>query len=182
LWLVEAEDVEGEGCSVGAFRRYDGTEWHIIDVPEGLTTGPAGESFGFGPDGTLWAAATAGWGGGSDCYEPNRGLARLDESGWSTFGEGEGVRPWGGQDMYTASDHLRVAPNGAVWVNTADDWTDCDGVASFDGASWTPYLQSYCVDDLDITPGGTVWVLASASRDDPLGVYVITTEAVAATE
>ena len=180
VWLVEAEDPEMEGCSVGAFRRYDGTDWHIIDVPEGLATRSAGESFGFGPDGTLWAASGR-LGGGSGCMDANRGLARLDESGWSLFTEAEGVRPWGGEGAYGPSDYLRVAPDGGVWVAGAG-WDDCHGVARFDGASWTPYLEDYCVDGLDITPEGTIWALASASNGGALGIYVITPEAVAASE
>ena len=178
VWLVEAEDREKEGCSVGAFHRYDGSEWQTIDVPEGLTTGSAGESFGFGPDGTLWAATGRS---GTYCMDANQGLARLDESGWSLFTEDEGVRPWGGEGAYGLSDHLRVAPDGGVWVAGAG-WDGCHGVARFDGASWMPYLEGYCVDGLDITPEGTVWALAAADSGSPLGLYVITPEAAAAAE
>ena len=180
VWLVEAEDPEMEGCSVGAFRRYDGTEWQTIDVPEELTTRGAGESFGFGADGTLWAASGR-LGSGRDCMDANHGLARLDESGWSLFTQAEGVRPWGGEGAYGLSTYLRVAPDGSVWVAGAG-WDGCHGVARFDGASWTPYLEGYCVDGLDITSGGTVLALASANSGGSLGLYVITPEAVAATE
>jgi hypothetical protein len=173
VWLVGRGDAPA-WYPVEAFLRYDGNRWQVIDVPEGLATADMGESFGFGADGALWAAA-----GPSDAEESGAhdGLARLDESGWTIFTEADGVRPWGGE-FWFATDYLRVAPDGAVWVNAAN----CDGVAGFDGTTWTPYLRSHCVDDFDITPDGAVWVLASADHDDPIHAYVITPEAVAATE
>jgi hypothetical protein len=175
LWLVDDGDATTETCSVDAFHRYDGTAWRVIDVPEGLSIAGPGESFGFGPDGTLWAATGRSRSDGG-CLDANHGLARLDESGWSVFTESEGVRPWGGQGAYGMSDHLQVAPDGGVWVAGAG-WDGCHGVARFDGASWMPYLEGYCVDGLDITPEGTVWALAAADSGSPLGLYVIDPEA-----
>jgi hypothetical protein len=178
VWLAEAADPAMEDCSVGAFHRYDGTKWHRIDAPQGLTTGAAGESFGFGLDGTLWAAIGKS-GSGESCMEPKQGRARLDESGWSLFTEDDGVQPWGGERAYGFSDHLRLAPDGSVWIAGAG-WGGCHGVARFDGASWAPYLEGYCVDGLAITPRGTVWALASADAEGPLRLYVITSDAVGA--
>jgi hypothetical protein len=179
LWLIDDGDAEMERCAVGAFRRYDGTDWHVVDVPDGLNIAQAGESFGFGPDGTLWAAIDDG-DPQATCWDANRGLARLDESGWSVFTEHDGVRPWGSTDPWGGSDLLRVAPDGSVWVNGVSSGDACDGVASFDGASWTPYLQGYCVADLEITSEGNVWVLASSGPYQHL--YVISPEAAAAVD
>ena len=175
LWLVEAGDPKIVDCSVGAFHRYDGAEWHTIDVPEGLSAAGAGETFDLGADGTLWAA-TGGSGIGQGCLGPNSGLARLDESGWSLFTWDDGVRTWGGEGAFGNSDHLQVAPDGGVWVAGAG-WGGCHGVAHFDGAAWTPYLEGYCVDGLDIADDGTVWALASADSGGLLGLHVITPEA-----
>ncbi len=172
IWLAGVGD-EPFSYSVEAFLRYDGSGWHVVEVPDGLSTADMGsDSFDFGPDGTLWAAVASP---DADLHNRNDGLARLDESGWTVFSAADGVRPWG-REFWFATDYLRVAPDDAVWVNTAE----CDGIASFDGTTWTPYLRGHCVDDFDITPDDAVWVLASAEDDDPVHAYVITPESAAA--
>ena len=59
-----------------------------------------------------------------------------------------------------------------------------DGVARFDGETWSRFLQGRCVEAMDIAADGSVWMLASKSdaRFPLAHVYVITPEAVAATE
>ena len=55
---------------------------------------------------------------------------------------------------------LDIAPDGTVWVNASAAPLECDGVASFDGTTWTRYLRGRCVHDLDIAHDGMVWVRA----------------------
>ena len=85
---------------------------------------------------------------------------------------------------------FEVAPDGSLWVGwRVDDEKKfrCDGVRRFDGAKWDHYLRDMCVASgpvLDISTDGSVWVLASETEGGkgPVDLYVITPEAVAATE
>ena len=99
--------------------------------------------------------------------------------------------PWVG------GGHFEVAPDGTLWYGTTyriegDDASACDGVASFDGTMWSRHLRNRCVQAMEFTADGSVWVLATdegpvldegALRDDQMWhIYVITPEAVAAAE
>ncbi len=158
-------------AAVPAFLHFDGSAWQVVPSPDGaypyLT-------FDVGPDGTVWA--------GADTSMPSRSLARLDDSGWTVFTAADGVEPWGGHGQQMggrAPRNLEVAPDGSAWVNAAG----CDGVARFDGQTWTPYLAGSCISDFDIAPDGSVWVVAR-SQDGSSGVdtYVIRPEAVVTVE
>ena len=177
VWLMGVRGTETSG-DVQVLLSYDGQEWQVVEVPGGrLYNAWAGQSFDIGPDGAMWAA-----------YGSGRGLARLDESGWTVFTEAEGVRPWG-TEGFIPTDHLHAAADGSVWVNAEGTGSSCGGVANFDGSTWTGYLTSLCVHDLDIAPDGAVWVRAGTFErrggfeywDSP-DLYVITPEAVAGTE
>ena len=108
---------------------------------------------------------------------------------------GESAEQVGAYPSEAASPHLRrgrdgmaprldVAPDGAVWLPTDD------GLARFDGEVWRWYLRGRVIEDIDISEGGAVWLLANdvgldpdAPRSEPEGTvstYVITPEAVAA--
>ena len=172
VWLMGVRGTETSG-DVQALLSYDGQDWHVVEVPGGrLYNAWAGQSFDIGPDGTMWAA-----------HESGRGLARLDESGWTVFTEADGVRPWGTQG-FIPTDHLHAAADGSVWVNAEGAGSSCGGVANFDGSTWTGYLTELCVDDLDIAPDGAVWVRASTYETrggfgywNLSDLYVITPEA-----
>lgn len=65
------------------------------------------------------------------------------------------------------------------------------GVLSFDGSSWRQYLDGQMVNRVDVAPDGSVWATSlfeCAEADAPCedvidgGLYVITAEAVAASE
>ena len=65
------------------------------------------------------------------------------------------------------------------------------GVLSFDGEAWGHFLEGACVGDVSAAPDGSVWVVVDPPwptdpNDDAAvtasGLYVITPEAVAATE
>jgi hypothetical protein len=81
-------------------------------------------------------------------------------------------------------DHLAVAPDGSVWL--ASD----DGLARFDGQTWTWPIRGRIVEGFDIAPDGTVWAQANDvldprledEEDATINTYVITPEAVAVTE
>ena len=153
---------------------FDGTDWHVVPAHDGLDWV---SSFAVGPDGTLWTIG--------DSLQTHHSLARLDDSGWALFTEADGVRPWGGQqaDWWTI-DTIEVAPDGGVWVNaTHDPAGACDGLARFDGMAWSSYLPGRCISDLDFAPDGAVWVVAREPEGaSEVNTYVITPEAVAATE
>jgi hypothetical protein len=95
-------------------------------------------------------------------------LARHDDSGWTVFTAVDGVPQMGW--VPEQGGFIRAAPDGSVWVSTTadrvgdppNDWPPvCDGVAHFDGATWSHYLAGMCVLAIDITPDGTAWVQAA---------------------
>ncbi len=133
---------------------------------------PFWQFFDVGPDGTLWTAGTSS--------PSHHSLARFDGSGWTVFTEADGVGRWGAPRVHTFGGpadfvQIAVAPDGSAWVNAANDQGGCDGLARFDGQTWTPYLAGRCISDFDIAPDGSVWVVAR-SPDGSSGVntYVIT--------
>ena len=176
VWLMGVRGTQTSG-DVQVLLRYDGQEWQVVEVPDGLRNAWAGQSFDIGPDGTLWAAVG---------YGSEDGLARLDDAGWTVFTQADGVRPWG-TDGFVPTDHLHVAPDGSVWVNAEGDGSSCGGVANFDGMTWIGFLSNLCVHDMDIAPDGAVWVRAGTftwrggfEYWDPPATYVITPKVVAA--
>jgi hypothetical protein len=112
-----------------------------------------------GPDGSLWALT----GHGTESY-----LARLDESGWTTYSLEEELPSsastgQGGMRLY--ADRLAVSPDGTVWMILTG--TERTGVASFDGSTWTRYLRDKRINDLAIASDGSVWTTDSEA------IYVI---------
>ena len=137
--------------------RFDGTEWTTFDPPDGSLTDVA--------------------------------MRELAKDGWvpDDFGRSQ----WG---------EPHVAPDGSLWVPSRLGVMDrdpdlggghrnvcghgIDGVARFDGETWSRFLQGRCVEVMDIAADGSVWMLASKSdaRFPLAHVYVITPEAAAAPE
>jgi hypothetical protein len=158
-----------------ALFRHVGEGWRRVDTPRG---GPVW--FAVAPDGTLWV----------QLQRKNKlVLARHDGDGWTVF-----------DALNTRVGHLRadlrVAPDGGLWANLVE-WPslpgDCRGVTRFDEGGARHFLGDLCVYAMDVAPDGKVWLQAGevwevGSRDriyDSLGpthTYVITPEAVAATE
>jgi hypothetical protein len=152
-----------------------------------------------GPDGTVWADVGAGWG---DPALPD------DQVGFGRSAGGE-WEVWATADILpdirigsTYSGYEReVAPDGSLWFSLwrgPDDsgpweleWW-CDGLARFDGETLDRFLPGRCP-LMDIAADGSVWVLATDEGaltpgeggfpdDQGWGLYVITPEAVAASE
>ena len=163
---------EEEGSPNGAFDRAD------ADV---------------GVDGTFWGIRDGHYG---DPSGDDR-LVRFDGTEWTTFQPPDWSRP----DDRSRWGEPHVAPDGALWVppqhgvvERDDDLGggrrnvcgyDINGVARFDGETWSRFLQGHCIEAMDIAADGSVWMLASQSGARfPLvaHLYVITPEAVAASE
>lgn len=146
--------------------RFDGSGWEAIAGPAGVREndgwGTLGQPFGIGADGTVWVGTTVDRETGLD------GLARLDSSGWTTFGPESGVGSWGAKGPWGyAIDRLQVAPDGAVWVDLADPLGDLiedrfglqrPAIARFDGSTWTTCVDGVRVTDLAVAADGSVWV------------------------
>ncbi len=186
VWLIGM--VRWDGPEAEALLRFDGEGWEVIPGPEGFLNHTSGNSLDIGPDGTLWVNTNYpedGWPEDGDWRVG--GLARFDDPGWTAFTEADGVQDWGGQG-FIATDLLRVAPDGSLWLNGTPTEDGCGGVAHYDGTTWTSYLVESCIHDLAIAPDGSIWVQANAYRWDnrdisgPVVLYVITPEAAAATE
>lgn len=95
-------------------------------------------------------------------------LARHDDDGWTVYTTDDGVPQMGWMPEPTGG-FLRAAPEGSVWVSTTldrgeppDDWPPaCNGIAHFDGTTWTGFLGGMCVFALDVAPDGRAWVQAA---------------------
>jgi hypothetical protein len=174
----------------GVIGRFDGSDWQTSSAPPGAWLWDVGQ------DGTLWARSE---------HEQRR-MLRFDGTDWTEYDEADGVPQMGGHEMPA---DIEVAPDSSVWVNsiprliretddgsiddTSGEGDVCGGVYNFDGTTWTHYLHGTCVYDMDISPDGTTWLRGgtfdlnadfdrSRSTSGPVELYVITPEAVAATE
>ena len=190
-WLMGTPEVGLNPVEV--FLHFDGDDWEIVPVPDealrarvrvvpapdDVPWGGSDEMFDVGPDGTLWTVG--------DAHPSHQHLARYDGSGWTIFGDADGVRPWGSQRVgvwNSPIETVRVAPDKSAWVNATGpgEW-GCGGLGRFDGESWASYLRGLCIAYYDIAPDGAVWVVASeppVSQGTETETYVITPEAVAA--
>ena len=152
------------------FLRFDGTTWEVFPAPEGIKLG-MGSPFDVGPGGALWTAG--------DAYGPHESLARLDDEGWTIFTEADGVEPWGRAWLHPQGPRQ----DRSRWqcVGERHDRTStCDGLARFDGETWTSFLSGRCVSDLDFAPDGSLWVVArEPDFTSEVDTYVITPEAAA---
>jgi hypothetical protein len=158
-----------------------------------------------GPDGTVWGTEGDRWHDGLARFADGEWTRwthdELPEMAWSRgggMGFGIGLRAF-------LDDEFRVAPDGSLWARlwrsgdsvgavaggaSVQDWEQrfyavedgraaCDGLVRFDGETVDHFLAGRCI-SMDIAADGSVWALADA--EDGGDLYVITPEAVAATE
>jgi hypothetical protein len=173
IWLL------GLGWHDRWLLRYDGQGWNVVDAPTSILRGSELRDLVAGPDGSLWLVGTR-W--PNEGPQPGPALARLDRSGWTTFGDLDAGFGWGQMvGVFFGSHLLDVAPDGALWPNISTDLFAHAGVARFDGVTWQRFLDGRTVHDLDAGPDGSVWVRAEDASTDgqgPIHTYVITPEAV----
>ena len=144
-----------------------------------------------GPDETIWAF----FDGGPFHLGGERSLARRRDGSWTVYDESDGVPQLAYGGGWISSQ--AVDPQGTLWVtmswvgphpdaaSTSGLADPADGVMSFDGATWRQYLLGVSVDQVTATSDGSIWVLGRpypGSASDDWHLYVITPEAVAATE
>jgi hypothetical protein len=156
--------------------RLDDDRWapvRTVDTDLDLEAGPLVA----GPDGSLWAYVTAcerdgevSMSASSRCvldgatYRP--WLARFDGREWRLFSDRDGVPMLEG--FQTWDSRLAVAPDGTLWIGLTGGLGEggCPGVLSFDGQTWTRYLEGECVDDLAVGPDGVAWARSYGRSDD----------------
>jgi len=134
----------------GTLVEFDGNVWHVLpDTPVTYAADMA-----VAADGTLWVAS---W----------EEVLAYDGDEWTRFTSAGGL-PSGGISS------VAVAPNGDVWVGTADDFEGdpSGGVARFDGGAWTTFdeadgLSASAVTALTVGSDGTVWAVHGGA--DPAG-------------
>jgi hypothetical protein len=193
----------------GSLWRYheDDRAWQEVTV-DAVVRGYDQQHVEVGPDGTVWFA---GYGplivDGEPVPDPawhlcnvrtklgELFLMRFDGSEWQRWGPADGVPPLG----YVSDATLIPTPDGGLWLsmhpNPVPDWfkpTPCSeqwGVAHFDGTDWHHFLAGHCVLGwfTALAPDGSLWLAADPDHTDPNTenypyLYVITPEAVAATE
>ncbi|MGD8485006.1 MAG: hypothetical protein PVH07_00080 [Chloroflexota bacterium] len=176
--LAGSEEADVESGFLDTLLRYDGSRWVETALPSPISVFFPGDGMGVGADGTVWVAAD----NHGDTDYMHHSLARLDASGWTVFTADEGVEPWGGKPGFVPEETLAVSTDGSVWVDAAtladDRWAECDGVARFDGRSWSQHLAGHCLVDIDFAPDGSAWVLAANDGAlTEIHPYVITPEA-----
>ena len=173
---------------LAGLHRHDGEGWVAQETPDlgGVTRAAVG------PDGTLWVRLLADC--GLVCLGPSDILARFDGSDWETYDSSDGI-------PMMEEGFFEVAPDASIWFNPIGDHertgTACDGIASFDGEAVAYFLRDTCIYAMDLAPDGTVWLQAGDDYGDarargwredgrgrfgPIHTYVITPDAVAATE
>jgi hypothetical protein len=180
LFLTDAGDLYGAECWVGGcyLHRYEDGDW-LGEDHYGIGYFNYGDVLDVGPDGTVWLEGSAS--GGL--------LSRYTLGEWVDWTAAN--FPDIGLDY-----QFEVAPDGSLWSSlwrSADGsdpvlagWWErraavedgrlvCDGLARFDGMTWSRFLPGQCI-SMDIAADGSVWVLADNET------YVITPEAVAASE
>jgi hypothetical protein len=181
--LAGSPEADPEAGLFDMLLRYDRTGWTELGLPSPISAYFPGDGMGVGADGTVWVA---GDDHGDTDYMHHR-LARLDGAGWTTFTDADGVEPWGGKEGFVPEETLGVSTDGSVWVDASTSgsgwWAECDGVARFDGVTWTEYLPGQCLVDIDFAPDGSAWVLATKDGTQAeIYPYVITPEALVTTE
>ena len=148
------------GVTDGGLLRFDGTDWEVIR-PLGGDEDHAVVDFLGDRNGVLWAEIETGH------------LARFDGQAWEVL------------SSVPAGYLHAVDTDGNLWVGSYSERDHdiagdrCDGVRRFDGPTWTTFLPGMCVADIDLASDGSVWLRAPSYGG---GIYVITPEAVAATE
>jgi hypothetical protein len=101
-------------------------------------------------------------------------LMRFGDNGWQLWGAAEGVPSM-------SASILIPAPDGGLWVRHNHRWwgPGVDGIFRFDGSTWRHFLPGHSFKSVSVAPDGSVWLLADGIYD---GIYVITPEAIAASE
>ena len=164
VWAALAVTDERFGAMV--LLRHDGETWSLVD-PLGLGGYRSVGLLDVGTDGTLWVYLETG----DEAELPY--LARLADDRWTVFSEEDGVVDlW---DKDEAHGLLRVGHDGAVWMQPQGE-AGYQGVRVFDGKTWRHYLDDRDVIEIEFAPDGRAWVVTFDQ------LYVITPEAVAATE
>ena len=144
VWVSGVDTMAPDETWDGFLVRVDGTDWETV-TPVAAEERFAVFSLAAGPDGSLWALVA----GDSNTY-----LARHDGTAWSSISKSDGLpsEAWGA---------LEVGLGGAVWLAKEEG-----GVASFDGNTWTHFLDGAPVHDIAIAPDGAVWAVGE-------GLFVI---------
>ena len=176
--------------------RYDDGQWRLIKpkVAPNRRAGWAGE-LAVSPDDTFWVKGDSS-------------LVRHDAQGWEVW---EDIMGWDGVAAYGATmtpakdgtlwlrfgGHVGAATDALVERGIIGEPSpgpgaaacnehpgDSPGVLAFDGTQWYQYLGGHCVSDVAVATDGSVWVTDGGGDVDGAGagLYVITPEAVAATE
>jgi len=169
------------GTSFNGLAAYDGTTWTavefdgVIDARQfsGLGVGSDGTGLsgqGIGPDGTVWTALLG---------EDGLVVVSWDGETWATYERGRGEL---GPRRSLSGDHpiVRFLPDGSPWFF---------GVAEIDGEALRPIDvlaslgdETPTVKALANAADGSTWVVVDQPGVTDGGLYVITAEAVTATE
>jgi hypothetical protein len=182
VWVAVAETM-GD-FSMWRFSEDDG-EWEKVAVDAvRLPHGPFGHGIEVGADGTVWFAGIEPlMADGEPVLDAegharpgNSFLMRFDGSEWRRWGPADGVP----SPPFAADIDLEQAPDGGLWMTMFrypfEPLTEHEGTSRFDGSTWQHYLSGHRITSMEVAPDGSVWLLAEGN------LYVITPEAVAATE
>jgi ligand-binding sensor domain-containing protein len=123
--------------------RYDGQSWQRVDLPGDESLRVSGVSgVTTSPNGDVWVTL------GAQTWA-DRWVARFDGTSWNGYDEADGV------PAVSEAGGIRpcVSPDGSIWVPTVD------GLARFDGHTWTVSHRGMEFGHLSIAPDGTLWAV-----------------------
>jgi hypothetical protein len=196
---------------LGGLVRFDGTEWEVVR-PLGDDEDHPIVSLAANRDGILWAEVDTQHAYDADTSRLGEGrhLARYDGQNWEVFSTGPppGFLEGAESDHIGPQGIQAVGPDGTVWLTTISPdpvLPPQDYPVSFDGERWRLYPEvledwasdplndpeqdwvhraSLGISDITLDPDGSAWVSVRSGNEivNHHGLYVITPEAVAATE
>ncbi len=148
----------------GGLLRFEDGRWTVVR-PLGRGIDARVEGVTAAPDGTLWVYLSRDARKAATQQRPSAYLARFDGRRWTVFSEDGGV-PYHGALYARDADRvlMEAGPYETVWLTPlARD--GCRRLISFrDGIATSHLDEAACIEELEIAPDGTAWVVVEWSE------------------
>jgi ligand-binding sensor domain-containing protein len=122
-------------------RKYDGSIWSTYRIEDGLAHNVV-NAIAFDTSGNVWCGT-------------GNGVSSFDGGEWTILGEGN-------------ISQISFDSGNSLWMVTATEWGNPEGIAKFDGTNFTVYSRHdglFVWDDIFIDSGDTLWIGSGAFFD-----------------